>query len=317
MAHLLTRLHKQPFLGCHCWEEIPQTLRNAFLQQLLQSSAPVKQSKTKERCTTSLPQSCPRKKARQASLRYLSSLNIPIFPTLCPEHCRIKISMSRRAPFMTRICWPFSWAHVTSSDLGRLVLNKPETNPNWQLLSPGIPLFPHTSPYSRKSYEITEGCFKFQGFPITTLLRFHLSVGVGPMLGPRVEMLLCSNSDSKLQIRASAQVWILGQGLQCVLQTWRGPLTGVAWHQHLIKLTFQANIIRLFAFCLKPWVWKVPKRINVKMVQVSSSIKPCFFSWMMASIYICVLGGGEGVHEHELQVLSRSQEGLQRGCRFA
>lgn len=67
------------------------------------------------------------------------------------------------------------------------------------------------------------------------------------MLGPRVEMLGCSNSDSKLQIRARAQVWILGQGLQCVLQTWRGPLTGMAWHRNPIKLTFQANIIRLFS----------------------------------------------------------------------
>lgn len=39
---------------------------------------------------------------------------------------------------MTRICWPFSWAHVASSDLGRLVLNKPETNPNPNcLVSPG------------------------------------------------------------------------------------------------------------------------------------------------------------------------------------
>lgn len=37
----------------------------------------------------------------------------------------------------------------------------------------------------------------------------------------------------------------------------------------------------------------------------------------MASVCIYVLGGGEGVHEHELQVLSRSQEGLRRGCRFA
>ncbi len=149
---------------------------------------------------------------------------------------------------MTRICWPFCWAHVTSSDLGRLVLNKPETNPNC-LVSPDIPPFPHLCRFEKitKHHRMlqVEGVLKEQSVEI--LLRCWA------ILGPSVEML---SGIFWLQFRLVAP-----NQSQCPsLDTWTrppmcpsnksscpciGPLTGVAWHQNPIKLTVQANIIRL------------------------------------------------------------------------
>lgn len=168
---------------------------------------------------------------------------------------------------MTRICWPFSWAHVASSDLGRLVLNKPETNPNPNcLVSPGTLFGPCWANVGSQGWN-------------AWLFQFRLEA---PNQSP------CPSLDT----------WTRPPMCPSNME---GPTYryGMASKSDTTDISGQHHSTVFFA-------WSLESR-KCRRGSISR--------WSSVCIY--VLGGGEGVHEHELQVLGRSQEGLRRGCRFA